>query len=119
MGGGGSILHPEEREIPLVASCNKNGIRSLRVDYVVFTYDETVKKFFFLRTFRLELFPTLHANFDKLVKFVIFLSICQRDDVIRALDQARGISFNARTKRLSYSSHNSPYTQGKEIHNSY
>ena len=41
---GGSILHPEEREIPLVASCNKNGIGSLRVDYVVFTYDETVEK---------------------------------------------------------------------------
>ncbi|PFX31395.1 Ankyrin repeat domain-containing protein 27 [Stylophora pistillata] len=41
-----------------------------------------------------------------------------RDDVIRALDQASGISFDARTKRLSYSSHNSPYEQGRDIHTS-
>lgn len=44
-GGGGRRESCIQRvEIPLVASCNKNGIGSLRVDYVVFTYDETVGK---------------------------------------------------------------------------
>lgn len=46
------------------------------------------------------------------------LQYAQRDDVIRALDQASGISFDARTKRLSYSSHNSPYEQGNKDSNS-
>ena len=40
------------------------------------------------------------------VSFFFFFFL-QRDDVIRALDQAEGISFNARTKRLSYSSYTS------------
>ena len=75
-------------------------------------------KYFFIRTFQLELFSTLYADFNKLVELDTFLTICQRDDVIRALDQASGISFDARTKRLSYSSHNSPYEQGREIHTS-
>lgn len=46
MGGGGGRRESriQRAEIPLVASCNKNGIGSLRVDYVVFTYDETVEK---------------------------------------------------------------------------
>ena len=44
-GGGGRRESCIQRaEIPLVASCNKNGIGSLRVDYVVFTYDGTVEK---------------------------------------------------------------------------
>jgi hypothetical protein len=43
--------------------------------------------------------------------FSVFFS--QRDDVIRALDQAAGISFNARTKSLSYS-HYSSYKPGEE-----
>ncbi|XP_078364942.1 ankyrin repeat domain-containing protein 27-like isoform X2 [Oculina patagonica] len=35
------------------------------------------------------------------------LQYAHRDDVIRALDQAEGISFNARTKRLSFSNYSS------------
>ena len=38
---------------------------------------------------------------------ILLLFFFQRDDVILALDQAEGISFNARTKRLSYSSYTS------------
>ena len=46
-------------------------------------------------------------SFNMSVLWCFFFLFSQRDDVIRALDQAAGISFNTRTKRLSYSHYSS------------
>ncbi|XP_073234225.1 ankyrin repeat domain-containing protein 27-like isoform X2 [Porites lutea] len=46
------------------------------------------------------------------------LQYAHRDDVIRALDQAEGISFNARTKRLSYSSYTSHKPTNEDLNSS-
>ncbi|KAJ7374564.1 Ankyrin repeat domain-containing protein 27 [Desmophyllum pertusum] len=46
------------------------------------------------------------------------LQYAHRDDVIRALDQAEGISFNARTKRLSYSNYSSQKPGDKDLNTS-
>lgn len=49
----------------------------------------------------------------KKVNLVNFVNFSQRDEVIRPLDQAAGISFNTRTKRLSYS-HYSTHKPGEK-----
>jgi len=50
---------------------------------------------------------------EKKLISLIFVNFSQRDEVIRALDQAAGISFDARTKRLSYS-HYSTHKPGEK-----